>query len=210
MKTFFHAISAGCLLILPLVQAQTDDESPAVSEEEATQTTGYTPNQYEVDRYEHIWQRSPFVIETKIVSESAGLAERFALTGIAVINGTPMVSLLDRSTNARMMVAPNLPSQGVEVITVDQQPNPRNSSVTIKLGAEQASLRFEVASLNRVQEGAPPIPGQNGASAAQRPIPIVQQINAPVPQVTQPGMQGQPPSPPATRVIRRTLIKTRE
>jgi len=192
------------------LHAQSDPETQDVSETEETQATGYVPNAYDVDRYEHIWQRSPFVIESKIVAESAGLSERFALTGIAVINGSPMVSLLDRSTNARLMVAPNLPSQGVEVITVDQQANPRDSSVTIKLGAEQASLRFEVAALGRAQDGTPQVPGQTGASAASRPMPVAQPINAPLPVPNQPGMQGQSPPPAAARVIRRTLIKTRE
>lgn len=205
MKRIFQTILVSCAVTS--LQAQSDSETPPVAETVETQTSGYSPNKFAVDRYEHIWQRSPFVIETKIIAESAGLSERFALTGIAVINGSPMVSLLDRSTNARMMVAPNLPSQGVEVLTVDQQANPRDSSVTIKLGAEQASLRFEVAALGRTQEGAPQVPG---ASAASRPMPVVQPLDGPAQSPNQPGVQGQPPPPTATRVIRRTLLKTRE
>lgn len=160
----------------------------------------YAPSNVELSRYEHIWQRSPFVVETQVVEESAGLAQRFALTGVAMINRSPVVFLLDRNSLARVVVSETRPAQGIELISVDQQTDARNSSAVIKLGAEQASLRFDSDFLAST--------GASGGEAAAIPA-------APVNGVAQDAARNpsQPPpreaTPPA-RVIRRTLIRTRE
>jgi len=173
-------------------------KSTATAQEEPP----FQPATHALERYQRIWERSPFVVETKIVEESAGLAQRFALTGMAMIDGAPVAFLLDRNSLARIIVAPGRESQGIELVSVDQQSDARNSSAVIKLGAEQASLRFDAESLHgtagaaAVPAGAAPDPsaGMNPAMAAGN----------------QPTVSpAQPPNTP-TRVIRRTLIRPRQ
>lgn len=159
----------------------------------------FQPQQAPLERYEMIWKRSPFVVETKVVEESAGLAQRFALTGVAVIDGAPVAFLLDRSSLSRMILAPGRPAGEIELVSVDQQSNARNSSAVIRLGAEQASLRFDSESLNVTAEGVPmPANLTNGQQVAPAPMANTPQRNV-----------APSPAPPA-RVIRRTLIRTRE
>jgi len=160
----------------------------------------FQPETYPLERYQPIWERSPFVVETKIVDESAGLAQRFALTGVAMMAGAPVAFLLDRSSLARIMVTPGRDSQGIELLSVDQQSDVRNSSAVIKLGAEQASLRFDADSLN-IAAGAASQP--TGAPPPAGQIPVIPQANQ---------ANANPAQPPAspTRVIRRTLIRPRE
>lgn len=168
----------------------------------AQDSDAFEPIDHPLDRYAVIWERAPFVIETKIVEESAGLAQRFALTGVAMVDGAPVAFLLDRSTLARIIVAPGRTSQGIELLSVDQQSNVRNSSAVIKLGAEQASLRFDTESL-QVSNGAAPMP--TGATPG---TPTAQ--NSTAAPASQPNINSaQPPTTP-TRVIRRTLIRPRE
>jgi hypothetical protein len=163
----------------------------------------FQPEIHPLERYQRIWERSPFVVETKIVEESAWLAQRFALTGMAMIDGAPVAFLLDRNSLARIIVAPDRAPQGIELVSVDQQPDARNSSAVIKLGAEQASLRFDAESLHgtagaaAVPTGAVPDPATGGVIPANAPG--IQPTVSP----------GQPPNSP-TRVIRRTLIRPRQ
>ncbi len=165
----------------------------------AAEEPPFQPQQAQLERYEMIWKRSPFVVETKIVEESAGLAQRFALTGVAVIDGAPVAFLLDRSSLSRMILAPGRTSGGIELVSVDQQSNARNSSAVIRLGAEQASLRFDSETLTVSAEGVPmPANSANGQPVAPTAVANAPQTNA-----------SPPPAAPA-RVIRRTLIRTRE
>lgn len=175
-----------CILILvPTAFLKSQEEDP------------FTPAKHAIGRYEHIWKRSPFVVETKLIEESAGLAQRFALTGVAVVDGDPVAFLLDRGSLSRMIVGKGNSPQGLELVSVDQQTNAKNSSAVIRLGSEQASLRFENTSLTAAAEGVPmPMPPQPGNG---NPPPNANITSSP----------SNPPANPA-RVIRRTLIRPRE
>jgi len=197
--------------------------APVTAEER--EGSAFTPDRYEIERYGHIWERSPFVIETKVVEESAGLAERFALTGIAEIGGSPVVFLLDRASLSRVAVGGGRPHQGLEIVSIDQHPNPKDSSVVIRMGAEQASLRFDSETLARTVDPAHQVhvqptvalpPGARPPPNAQamipgQPMPPGFDPNNPAHVQMMMQQQGMPPgaAPPA-RVIRRTLVRTRE
>ena len=105
---------------------------------------GITRPAFPLSRYEPLWQRSPFQLESVAPSvESAGLAQRFALTGIAEINGEPMAFVMERATQNRLMVKANSTEGGVSLVQVDVQKKYTDSSATLRQGAEVGVVRFE-------------------------------------------------------------------
>lgn len=187
-----------CLIALAVTSAGgfAEESDPAASFE------AFEPNAHAVQRYEHIWHRSPFVVETKIVEESAGLAQRFALTGVGVIGDAPFAFLLDRNSGQRVMVSNKANQHNLELVSVDHQSDVRNSSAVIRQGGEQASLRFErefLTTMAATSEAVPGVPGTNQQLPASDGTP-----NASV------ETSAQPVNTAPARVIRRTLIRTRE
>ena len=137
---------------------------------------GITRPAFPLSRYEPLWQRSPFQLESVAPPvESAGLAQRFALTGIAEINGEPIAFVMERATQNRLMVKANSTEGGVSLVQVDVQQKYTDSSATLRQGAEVGVVRFEA--------GAAMAPGM--------PQPGMQ-VPRPMPQVIpQPGMPQQ-------------------
>ena len=89
---------------LPLAEA----DPPAEGEPVPPAEEGITTPAFPLSRYEPLWQRSPFQLESVAPPvESAGLAQRFALTGIAEINGEPIAFVMERATQNRLMVKAN-------------------------------------------------------------------------------------------------------
>lgn len=137
---------------------------------------GITRPAFPLSRYEPLWQRSPFQLESVAPPvESAGLAQRFALTGIAEINGEPIAFVMERATQNRLMIKANSTEGGVSLVQVDVQQKYADSSATLRQGAEVGVVRFEA--------GAAMAPGM--------PQPGMQ-VPRPMPQVIpQPGMPPQ-------------------
>lgn len=128
---------------------------------------GITRPAFPLSRYEPLWQRSPFQLESVAPPvESAGLAQRFALTGIAEINGEPMAFVMERATQNRLMVRANSTEGGVSLVQVDVQKKYTDSSATLRQGAEVGVVRFEA--------GAAMAPGmQQPGMQVPRPMPQV-------------------------------------
>lgn len=105
---------------------------------------GFTPQAFGIKRYEHIWVQSPFVVETPVVQASSGLEQRFVLTGVASLNSTPVVFLFDRETQNRIMITPDSGKnpQGIKLLTVEPNADPRLARATIRRGAEQGTIRY--------------------------------------------------------------------
>ncbi len=170
---------------------------------------GFAPETYAIERYEHIWKKSPFIKETQIIQASDGLEKRFALTGIARIGEKQVVFLLDRQALVPMRVSTGEPKNGVELVAVLQNSDARKSSATIRLGAEQADVRFDANVLGAGAQPGPPPP--NFPAAAGNPPPIPQSIRPPgsaaMPAVRAPQPVTPPQAPAAGQVMRRRTIK---
>ena len=189
---------------------------------------GITGPAFPLSRYEPLWQRSPFQLESVAPPvESAGLAQRFALTGIAEINGEPMAFVMERATQNRLMVKANSTQGGVSLVQVDVQKKYTDSSATLRQGAEVGVVRFEAGAAMApgmpqpgMQVPRPGVPPQAAAfpgvvPAAQIPgqpapgMPQAPGVVPPIPGQGDPsngqvqGGQGQMPPP---RVIRRRAL----
>ena len=204
-----------------------------VENAESSAEDGVVLPAFPLTRYEPLWERSPFQLESVAPPvESAGLAQRFALTGLAEINGEPIAFIMDRATQNRLMVRKDSSEGGVSLVQVDVQKKYIDSTATLRQGAEVGVVRFDVGAAGAappmaqqvmptpramppMPPGVPPqavppqmpqIPGQAQAMpAVPTPPGVVPPVPGPgVPQDGQvQGGNGQMPPP---RVIRRRAL----
>lgn len=153
---------------------------------ETADASDVVPPAFPVSRYEQLWERSPFQLESVAPPvESAGLAQRFALTGIAEINGEPIAFLMERATQRRLMVGKDSTEGDVSLVQVDVQQKYNDSTATLRQGAEVGVVRFDAAA------GAVAMPAP--AMAPQRIIPGTPQPG--MPQAIPPMANVQPGQP---------------
>ena len=232
----------GAMLKVPPAPESSPQSSPPIPEEgaevpvenaESSAEDGVVLPAFPLTRYEPLWERSPFQLESVAPPvESAGLAQRFALTGLAEINGEPIAFIMDRATQNRLMVRKDSSEGGVSLVQVDVQKKYIDSTATLRQGAEVGVVRFDAGAAGAappmaqqvmptpramppMPPGVPPqavppqmpqIPGQAQAMpAVPTPPGVVPPVPGPgVPQDGQvQGGNGQMPPP---RVIRRRAL----
>jgi len=175
----------------PLPSEDGDAENGAVAEEADLGDDLVAPA-FPLSRYEMLWERSPFQLESIAPPEmSEGLAQRYALTGIAEINGEPIVFVMERATQNRVMVRSDAGEGDLSLVQVDVQAKYGESTATVRSGAEVGVVKFDAtAGMPAIpQVGMPgmPVPGRPPqAGMPQAGVP------QPVPGVPQPGVPGQP------------------
>lgn len=167
------------------------------------------PPPFPISRYQELWERSPFQLESIAPPvESAGLAQRYALTGIAEIGGEAIAFLMERATQQRLMVKKQEGEGGLSLVQVDViQSKYEDSAVTVRQGGEVGVVKFDAGAAMPATAmgmpqpqpqafipgapGAPPVPGM---PAAQQPRFVPGQA----PQVAgiQPGAPGMPGAVP--------------
>ncbi len=172
----------------------------------------FDPKPLDIARYEPVWKRSPFIVETVAVPVSQGLASRFGLVGLVTIGAKPTALLLDRTpTNpnrTRFLVAKGTPSEeGVELLSTSSAEDLRKASVVIRLGGQQATLTFDPQVLGQMGNGgggeAAPMP----APAAGQPPAVINPARPGLPAPASangatPNPGAVPPAPPPRRIIR--------
>ncbi len=170
--------------------AEPPAESDAGAQQEPAQDDGVTPQPFPLSRYAPLWERSPFQLESIAPpAESAGLAQKFALTGIAQINGEPIIFLLERATLLRHMLDKKTNTAGLSLVQVDMQQKYAESTAVVRQGAEVGVVKFDPST----STAAVPAPaGIQPQGRGPRPIqPGMPQATIPV----QPQVQGIPGVP---------------
>jgi hypothetical protein len=146
-----------------------------------------------------MWEKSPFQLKSEAPPEmSEGLAQRYVLTGIAEIDGEPIVFLMERATQNRVMVR----REGGEMNLVEVKIEAKyaDSSAVIRRGGEVGVVKFDAAPPGAAMAMVPPaVPGTQGRSrrvASPEQAAVAQQIPAPGMPATMPGqMPGMPTLP---------------
>lgn len=197
------------LLVVPPAEARpVEAEAASTSEplaDEAIidpsggQQTGPVPPAFPLSRYQPMWEKSPFQLKSEAPPEmSEGLAQRYLLTGIAEIDGEPIVFLMERATQNRVMVR----REGGEMNLVEVKIEAKyaDSSAVIRRGGEVGVVKFEAVAPGAAMAMVPPaVPGTQGRSrrvAAPDQAAVAQQIPAPGVPATMPGqMPGMPTLP---------------
>ena len=178
-------------------------EAP-VENAESSAEGGVVLPAFPLTRYEPLWERSPFQLESVAPPvESAGLAQRFALTGLAEINGEPIAFIMDRATQNRLMVRKDSSEGGVSLVQVDVQKKYIDSTATLRQGAEVGVVRFDAGAAGAVP---PPMAQQVMPTPRAMPPPVAAGIppqGVPPPQMPQiPGQaQAMPAIPTAPGVV---------
>lgn len=171
----------------------------AASEPAAGPEDDLVPPPFPLARYEALWKRSPFQLESVAPPvESAGLAQRYALTGLAEVGGEPIAFLMERSTQQRMMIKQGASEGGLTLVQVDVATDKySNSTATIRQGAEVGVVKFDAGPPPMAVPGmAMPVPPPPQIQPA---IPAAQAPGVP-PQGQAPGMVGQVPGVPQSGV----------
>ena len=159
---------------------------------------------FPLSRYQQLWERSPFQLESIAPPiKSAGLAQRYALTGLAEVGGEPIIFLMERATKKRLMVKKSKEEGGVSLVRIDRQKKYNDSTATIRQGAEVGEVKFDLTSVAAKSPRATPRGRrQSNPSQVQPPTGVTPPLPNPNGQVQN---QGRPPTP-APRVIRRRAI----
>lgn len=181
--------------------------------EEGVAAADLPPSAFPLSRYQELWERSPFQLESAAPPvESAGLAQRYALTGIAEIGGEPIAFLMERATQQRMMVKQQEGEGGLSLVQVDViQRKYDDSTVTVRQGNEVGVVKFD-AGPAMAAPGMPMAPPQPQAFVPPN-VPGVPAPGMPVAQVSQPvpgqvpQVPGQPPGAPNQGLARNGQVQ---
>lgn len=144
------------------------DPEPAepATDEPAEETV--VPPAFPLSRYAGLWENSPFQLESiapPTVSE--GLSQRYALTGIAHVSGDPIVFVMERATQQRLMLKKDGEQGGISLVQIDMQQKYNDSTATIRQGGEVGVLKFDASAATA---GMPmPVPGMPAGQVPQPP-----------------------------------------
>ena len=154
-------------LVSPVL-GQSDDEAPAG---------------FKTDRYEKIWQRNPFTLVAPAVAQAQPtIFDKLVLLSWLNDGGTDVVFVQNTETNAVQKITKEPNADGLKLLEVHADPDPRKAGVVLLHGPEQGIVKFRPES----QVAASQVPGSALAAGGQPP------------QGTVPG--GQPPVPPRGQV----------
>jgi len=146
-------------------------------------------NERSMSDFQVLVSRSPFSLPT--AEESAPLAERFFLTGSATINEEPVVFVMDRNSQARLMLGKQPNKEDNVLLEFLPDPDPKKMKATVRIEGQTTTIQY--SEVPGSEQPAPqPMP------PAQQPLPAQAGVNPAPP-------QNQNPQPPR-RVIRRRVI----
>lgn len=162
-----------------------------------------------MENFKSLLERSPFSLPT--AEENTAIAERFVLTGAATINETPVVFVLDKNTQNRLMLEKLSSSDNAgkdQLLELFQDADPKNLRASVQIEGQRTEIRFSETSFEP-PSGQPMPPQANAPNQPMPPMPPApphQQIAAPGQQqpAVQPGNNAN--AQPPRRVIRRRVI----
>ena len=142
--------------------------------------------------------RSPFSLPT--AEESAPMAERFFLTGSATINDEPVVFVMDRNTQARLMLGKQPTKEDNVLLEFLPDPDPKKIKATVRIEGQTTTIQYSEMpgseqavpqSVPQPQQPQLPQPAQAGVNPAQPPH---QNSQAPRRVIRRRVISGQPPT----------------
>ena len=162
-----------------------------------------------MENFKSLLERSPFSLPT--AEENTAIAERFVLTGAATINEMPVVFVLDKNTQNRLMLEKlnSSDSSGKDqLLELFQDADPKNLRASVQIEGQRTEIRFAETSFAPPsgQEMPPQAIAPNQPMPPVPPAPPQQQAATPgqQPPAVQPGNNSN--SQPPRRVIRRRVI----
>ena len=142
-----------------------------------------------MEKFQVLLDRSPFSLPT--VEESAPAAERYSITGAATINDEPIVFIVDKTTQNRLMLGRTPDASGNVLLEYLPDLNPQKMKASIQIDGQVTTVAYAEVAADPQQQVAP--------------VPMVPNAIQPPPGVVNPA-QPQNPAQPPRRVIRRRVI----
>ncbi len=148
------------------------------------------PSSFPTERYQPMWERSPFVLPTpEVAVVETGFADDLVLTGYSKIGEAYYVTLQNKKTQQKVIVSPDEAPDGMKVSTVLDNSNLLEVIVVLTKGDNKAEVKFDP---NLFASRAPSEGGE-----AMPPPPI--QVSTPV--------MNQPGQTPGTQVLPRSKFR---
>ena len=161
-----------------------------------------------MENFKSLLERSPFSLPT--AEENTAIAERFVLTGAATINETPVVFVLDKNTQNRLMLEKSNSSDSSskdKLLELFQDADPKNLRASVQIEGQRIEIRFSETSFEP-PSGQPMPPQANAPNQPMPPMPPAPPLQPAAPGQQQPAVQpgNNANSQPPRRVIRRRVI----
>lgn len=161
-----------------------------------------------MENFKSLLERSPFSLPT--AEENTAIAERFVLTGAATINETPVVFVLDKNTQNRLMLEKLSSSDNAgkdQLLELFQDADPKNLRASVQIEGQRTEIRFSETSFEP-PSGQPMPPQANAPNQPMPPMPPAPPLQPAAPGQQQPAVQpgNNANAQPPRRVIRRRVI----
>jgi len=161
-----------------------------------------------MENFKSLLERSPFSLPT--AEENTAIAERFVLTGAATINETPVVFVLDKNTQNRLMLEKSNSSDSSskdQLLELFQDADPKNLRASVQIEGQRTEIRFSETSFEP-PSGQPMPPQANAPNQPMPPMPPAPPLQPAATGQQQPAVQpgNNANAQPPRRVIRRRVI----
>jgi hypothetical protein len=110
--------------------------------------------QRSMEKFQVLLNRSPFSLPT--AEERAPIADRFFLTGAATINNEAVVFVLDKNTQARLMLGTKPDAANNQLLDYKPDADPNNMSARIRIDGQETTIRY--ATLPTEAQAVPQVP----------------------------------------------------
>ncbi len=201
MKTKLNALFCFCkrvtILLLLLSSAYAQEQAGEPSAMEST-----IPAAYPLDRYEYIWEKSPFTLSSAAEVPVSNTFNNLVLVGLGAINQQLYARILDKASQKRFTVTKDTPYDGILLVSISPDADPESSSAVLRKGSEEGKISFDPAMLM----AAAPVPNQAQLNAQQRAQQQANQkkqqaVNQRQPQANNPNQQIPKPRAPRRRIV---------
>lgn len=161
-----------------------------------------------MENFKSLLERSPFSLPT--AEENTAIADRFVLTGAATINETPVVFVLDKNTQNRLMLekfSSSDSSSKDQLLELFQDADPKNLRASVQIEGQRTEIRFAETSFEP-PSGQPMPPQANAPNQPMPPMPPAPPLQPAATGQQQPAVQpgNNANAQPPRRVIRRRVI----
>lgn len=103
----------------------------------------WPPSAVPLNHYQASWEKNPFNLKTASAGKSGGFANDLTLAGISKIgDGTTVLALNGKTGQYLRLSIGHKNADGIEVIEIRENANPREAEVVLRKGTSEAVLKF--------------------------------------------------------------------
>lgn len=110
----------------------------------------FAPESFSAERYQHIWEKRPFSPATPTITAPPedGIEQRYALCGLIKMADQWVAFVLNRKTLERQRVSATANESGLQLETVQEAANSRESTIVLRANGQTGVVRFDPSLMN--------------------------------------------------------------